>query len=121
MTPEQLRKIDALVAEHTFEMTYSERWLTWWADDPSGMPGWRDGEVIWEKLPHYSTDIAAAWEVLEKMKSSVALIELTESEYAKARASFLPFSGDAVIADENEMPLAICLAALKVKGVEVKR
>ncbi len=73
-----------------------------------------------ESLPHYSTDIAAAWQVVEKMAEGGLRLSLDR------------FGGDpwwAEFADEGweqgaqatsaTAPMAICLAALKAKGVEV--
>ncbi len=73
-------------------------------------------------LAHYSTDIKAAWEVLEKLKHLLPEICVVDSDLdwgcsfqhvdqAILRGSW-PISSTA--------PMAICLAALKSKGVEVE-
>ena len=54
------REIDALVAEHIFckrkeRVKAGGKRVTIWHDGYSGGP-----------LPHYSTDISAAWEVVKK-------------------------------------------------------
>ena len=67
-------------------------------------------------VPRFSTDIAAAWEVVVKLKMAV------ESDGSLWRAGTkLPGHGN-LYWDETEeadtAPLAICLAALKVLGVQ---
>lgn len=96
-----LRQIDALVAEHVMG----------WADD-----GWpRDPQGMGhENFPKYSSDISIAWEVVEKMRADLwnvtvyiqdtqgcTMHKYNESYYLKA----------------DSIPLALCLAALKSKGV----
>ena len=86
-----------------------------------------DGYWRWVELPHYSTDIAAAWQVVEKMRSSGWRFEAFDT----IRDSWLVRFGKGEfnhyenewskehISDENSCTLAICLAALKAVGVEV--
>ena len=67
------------------------------------------------ELPRYSTDIAAAWEVVEEMqrRNFWALINLYSSYcrviFTLASAFLEPFE---VRAEPNEIPLSICRAAL---------
>ena len=68
------------------------------------------GRSEWEGIPRYSTDIAAAWEVVEKMRARGLIVDLTLGAGAYCRiGGFRPF------AEERgaTAPLAICLAALK--------
>lgn len=69
-------------------------------------------DVKWAEAPHYSTDIAAAWQVVERMKPlGIWLVDL--QDYYKA--AFLN-SDDDVVGGEvsaETAPLAICRAALK--------
>jgi hypothetical protein len=77
--------------------------------------------VFVENVPYYSTDIAAAWEVMENLVS-------TPGPNGDHHSVQVDYSGDVVVViDENEdwrvsaiagtVPLAICLAALRAKGV----
>jgi len=116
MTSDSGREIDALVAEHVMGAVWNNV-----PNYPGGacdilqFPGGHgilverrcsDGRTIYPaNLPAYSTDIAAAWEVVEKMEG----------------ADFDRFDGHlgplhAMTA--KEAALDICLAALKAKGVE---
>ena len=64
---------------------------------------------------HYSTDISAAWEVVEKMKASVKNLNLREYAYNRTYATFGDSDMTAKWAEangENSASLAICRAAL---------
>lgn len=84
-----------------------------------------------KSLPHYSTDIAAAWLVVEKMRllGFSYCIEQAISE-EKPTAWFVPKSygagihvleqiAEAISEKSDSLPHAICLAALKAVGVEL--
>ena len=114
------RELDALVAEKVMGFClcpYDPKWMR--ADTGSGI--WIDGDT-WRCTDHgkpaftpwrsYSTDIAAAWEVVEKMREDYEpRIELWDEGWEVTiltgtdRGSA---SGRALTA-----PLAICRAALK--------
>ncbi len=103
------RDIDALVAEHVMEIDGGVRHTNDYAvfearpDDPV------TGE--WVSIRHYSTQISAAWEVVEKVERRGAhfMLESTGKKGANTWcAQFDP--GEAVSADTA--PLAICLSAL---------
>jgi len=67
-------------------------------------------------VPNYSTDIAAAWEVVVKLKMAVE----TDGSLWRAGTK-LPGHGNLYWNETEEAhtaPLAICLAALKTIGVE---
>lgn len=86
-----LRKIDALVDEHVM--------------------GW--GCYI---VPNYSSDITAAWEVVEKMEG-----EWFNLSAASPKGWYAAFgSPDNESTYGDTAPLAICLAALKTKGIDIK-
>jgi hypothetical protein len=119
MNSNQLRKIDALVAEHVMG------WANIDVPDakiPSLVIGVRydmHGGVPahWE-VPSYSTNLAAAWEVVEKLTeegyefwvSGDGRVELYDQDDNQFHAGY---------STRRTAPLAICLAALKAKGVEV--
>lgn len=75
------------------------------------------GFVVQYRPPNYSTDIAAAWEVVEKLQARFLRVDVSAinsdgftvkiwvSEYA-----------DHIYAMGDTAPLAICLAALKSVG-----
>lgn len=90
------RELDLLVAEKIF--------------------GWSPSQV-YDKHSYlsYSTDISAAWEVVEKVKSeySVTIDTCLEHE-GKWLCTFAYHQ-----VEGDSAPHAICLAALKAKGVEV--
>jgi len=137
MTTEELRGLDAEIAEKVMGfVSYTD---TYYQPPvrilfPPGMaarfntddaPGYTRGGGLCQWVPHYSTDIAAAWQVVLKMSSRgvVAVEEIG------------PYRGDddghancaiTLYGDEEEdpmmimraaetAPLAICLAAIAVQ------
>src|SRR5574340_1238788 len=82
---------------------------------------WFWGRSVGAKVPHYSTDIAAAWEVCEKFKA--------ENYYVMVRAFHDQSQWDCMIQKDHNAQifdelqptahLAICIAALRAVGVEV--
>ena len=120
------RELDALVAEKVMGLTrHDESYVT----ESIGKVlrfVWRDGcgDCVYSGdmfLPRYSTNIADAWEVVEKLVS-------TPGPNGDHHSVQVDYSGDAVVViDENEdwqvsaiastAPHAICLAALRAKGV----
>lgn len=111
------RELDALVAEKVMGDYISDR---------EGEPGsWRGPDFT--PLPQYSTDISAAWEVVEKIinHSDYVCWELSSEWKGDGAKSDYPFyarfclgNGDKT-AGADTAPHAICIAALKVVGVEV--
>ena len=65
-------------------------------------------EVLYD-LPHYSTEIAAAWEVVEKMREKYGFLLTDETPWIAELidCDFLRITGEAETA-----PLAICRASL---------
>ena len=113
------RELDALIAEKIIGWRVDYDSYRHWTDIPGvkakdlilSEPGYIfHGEKTIEDVPHYSTDIAAAWQVAEKVRLTVA-----------------PFGADMWSAThdgkyfrvEHSAPYAICLAALRACGVEV--
>ena len=111
------RELDALVAEKVMGLRFV------WRSQLTDHYGYNAG--VWtiptkwgtmdltEEPPRYSTDIAAAWEVVEKMREDGFLVALYRS-------------AGAWIADTNPgygksdtAPHAICLAALRAVGEDV--
>lgn len=84
---------------------------------PQELHSWQD------RLPLYSTDIAAAWEVVEKLKSLGFKVGVDEegSDLAACVVAKSERGIVHVIASETAAtaPLAICLAALRACGVEI--
>ena len=97
------REIDSLVAEHVMGLRVNLDCETPEVDDNHG--------CVYD-MPEYSTDIAAAWEVVERLN--------IEGLHACIRVLHRPscrFKSDTVWADTT--PKAICLAALKAKGIDI--
>lgn len=119
------RELDALIAENV--MGWEIRWLGcephhYWEPDDGRGGRWND------RLPEYSTDIAAAFQVVEKMKrvrlwfsccyqTGALRDDLSAMAWScrfrgfKRGESIEGFHGD------KSLPRAICLAALKAVGV----
>lgn len=68
-------------------------------------------------VPHYSTDLRAAWEVLEEIKSKLKG-EIAISCVNHNMWEIFPnwHTDGQSLAEAETMPLAICLAALKLVG-----
>lgn len=67
-------------------------------------------------VPYYSTDISAAWEVVEKLAPKEDEFRITRYHLQEWSCVFEFFNQSAVSADTA--PMAICLAALKAVGHE---
>ena len=117
------RELDALVAEKVMGLevrsitvmdskgTHSDVGTV---DAPRRMPDGRMGVNV-DKLPAYSTDIAAAWEVVEKLGLAFELGWLPEDKGFNWDASFGEKRGSeaGTTTYASTAPHAICLAALK--------
>jgi Phage ABA sandwich domain len=96
------RELDALVAEKVmgWHVWHDEFHDAWHCNDPATAA--RGSHV-----PSYSTDIAAAWQVVEQIAGTNAVSISTQ---------YLPFRWQAVLAGKTASaptaPLAICRAAL---------
>jgi hypothetical protein len=142
-----LRELDAMVAEKVLgwepNQAPPDGFFCRTAGDVKGdrfAPVWWKTPVDWrcgvcDGVPPYSSDIAAAWEVVERLS-------LTEVFYMEVRNTIggavrvrLSFSDTLVAGTENEWgeierkgeviaataPLAICLAALASVGITVNQ
>jgi len=124
MTP---RERDALVAEKVFgnkvswfslhvnSLGYEENLPDKDGDCPMQLM-LADGE--WSTIPKYTTDISAAWEVMEKMRKSGCLVSV-HNVFGGYRSTVVPHEHDAFWGDAPTAPEAICLAALRAVGVDV--
>jgi len=104
------RELDALISEDVlgipcFYHDESENYI----GEHSDMP-----------IPHYSTDIAAAWEVWEHLVGhgwTIGLEYMKTAQGMQYRCDLhATKTGDVVDVFAPEAPLAICLAALKAVG-----
>lgn len=91
-----LREIDRLVAEKVM--------------------GWILLENNPDKLPRYSEDIAAAWNVVEKLKMYEPELSWSDETHSWW---FVFHKLPHRIQSQDTASLAICLAALKANGIEV--
>ena len=110
-------------------------WIKAFYGGPGGTVVWVDPELIIEKkdegevevqvdqikaIPSYSTSIEAAWEVVEKMRSAGYGFEIC---HRPGLNLVVGFEADHHMVSghwaTDEIPLAICRAALNAKGVEI--
>jgi hypothetical protein len=113
------RELDALVGTKIMGYEYNH---TSGVDCPTcGYDGLYDTDKTY---PGYSTDIAAAWEVVEKLDSLEDFefrMESDQGELIKWHVEFHKLSdGQCFPASEHSAALAICLAALKALEVEAQ-
>lgn len=99
------RELDALVAEKVMGKKWS---------------GARWGRGA---LPHYSTDIAAAWQVVEKLQADGFALLLDGNLHEQWTAAFTKGEPDGTgneFRTASTAPMAISLAALATVGVSVE-
>lgn len=119
------RELDALIAEKVMGWTnVAERRNTFTRPGaliPSDWRGWSGDTPNGEReqlIPPYSTDIAAAWQVVERF--SAKWIDIV---YRPDAGWWVTIDGrghgNAGGAIEKTLPLAICLAALKALGITI--
>jgi hypothetical protein len=104
------RELDALVAEKVMGVG-----VEWWNGEPLYVVT-QDGHISSHHLAEYSTDIAAAWEVAEKLRADGLEISVHNSwPYNDGRrwCCDIMAHGKWDNAKAETAPLAICLAALK--------
>ena len=126
-------ELDALVAEKV--MGFQWRWkIGGWINPPCAFlspPDETKGEVVHDAatlsamearhtcyVPSYSTSIAAAWELVKKMLANGHLFGLSHDYPAHDDKWVASFSADGDLDVADTAPLAICLAALAVKGAK---
>lgn len=126
------RELDAIVAENVmgfaaknFPMNGGWFYIGHWECKTIGGieipgPGGHPMDAYWEMnskpLPHYSTDIAAAWQVVEKLdlfRGTALLGANSGHDRGWQIVEECQDLGD-IIAEAETAPLVICLAALKI-------
>ncbi len=139
------REIDALVAEHVMGWRWVEHGGFDWIVPPDVVPdiaffmwGHRihddkpqfSGEFE-NVLPHHSTDIAAAWKVVEAMRAAGWRLHIQDAS-SRGNSKSKDELGRPYWSAELEryehceygygptVPRAICIAALRAKGVNVE-
>jgi hypothetical protein len=119
------RELDALVAEKVFGIDVNAETdeVDW--DDGPNFPNFYKQKV---RIAPYSTDIAAAWEVVERLMQMENKIDVEQSEYSgsitgkkqrewKCRLNWGGWIGKQQIISWGESaPHSICLSALKLVG-----
>lgn len=108
MTTDELRELDAEVHEKVFGLGSTFDIGDLWGHDEDG--DWGDES---EPVPHYSSDIEAAWLVVEKMDNVIFNLQRRRGVWMCAFAP--PARGHAAA---ETAPLAICKAALKEPSTE---
>lgn len=117
------RALDALVATHVMG------WKNFRGHYYPASPH-PEANILGHVVPPYSTDIAAAWQVVEKLKErsdlfpQISWIRVHDNQYqhrCEIWQNDPPNKLYGWLADvyADTAPLAICLAALAVMGVEV--
>jgi hypothetical protein len=123
-TTATLLELDALVATHVLGWTEVAPFKQVHAHDPI-LQGVRPGVIASPytgykprvPVPNYSRDIAAAWEVLEKVRGPGVEVRLFSGGW---KAGWTCEVGSLASTTRETAPLAICLAALEAVGVQVK-
>lgn len=114
------RELDALVAEKVMGLAITTTWKGKLATESE----WKEIETVPGPYKHYSIDISAAWEVVEKMEKEgfdFCIHKYNGNSYYKAQ---FDKNGDldTIIYREptgESAPHAICLASLEAIGMEV--
>lgn len=124
---ESLRHLDKLVAESIFnwcdfwespisqDIELSSRYLMGYPPQEQAMGIDAERQEVW----NYSTDIASAWSITEKFYSATIDKLSNGAEY---NAYLVTTDGKANVdgyARAKTMQIALCLAALKTKGIQV--
>lgn len=103
-------EIDALVAEHVMKLDKLR--------DNAGRLIYLADPQHWDTIPHYSTDMTAAWEVFDKIiVASKYDLGVMRDRSTKDWVVVDVFTGH-YKSRATTVPMTICLAALKLKGVE---
>jgi hypothetical protein len=109
------RELDALVAERVMGWQWNDYTVNYGNDDYRTVRGLFDVKGSFDshdRFPEYSTDIAAAWRVVEKLKPDWAIrIEVRPSGVYCDIISLTERRVEKVT--ESSVPLAICRAALR--------
>jgi hypothetical protein len=99
------RELDALIAEKVmgWKVNGHDSYYRWWGSPP----GWKEPQSV--EIPHYSTAIAAAWTVVEKLGLWVGPFVKGEWWCFQSVADYLNSRN---ISKAPSGQLAICRAAL---------
>jgi len=118
------RELDALIAERVMGLEVVKNKKGGWSIGPADYYDSYGEMIMYNRLPNYSYDIAAAWEVVEKLRNkttAVSLATLWDQSLDKMQwIAKVEFWGtdkfEFAVADEA--PEAIALVSLK--AMEVK-
>jgi hypothetical protein len=106
------RELDALVAEKVMGLEIEKI--------ANGHMWFRDGVTLRSPIPHYSTDIAAAWHVVEHLNAQSITVEITalvSRANRSVRHIVYTYNNETCMprdqAIESSAPYAICVVALK--------
>jgi len=119
------REIDVLIAEHIFEWVKEEKlgMLYLYPHSHFSLGACHYWEpVIWNKLavadflPHFATQIQDSWQIIE-LYEKICRFHLSGFDGGIYRANF----GEPINTkhEADTIQLAICLAALKLKNIEI--
>lgn len=110
------RELDALIAEKVMglHVEWRDGRPLWVGKDLPGTPLVLDGGLFGHTIPNYSTDIARAWEVVEKFNDCRLHRDPKDRMWICAMNSY---SAHQPVGEAITAPLAICLAALKAVGI----
>lgn len=118
MTP---REIDALIAKHVMGLTVERKRFPFdYLEGDRGDPyDYIDTQTNWP-IPDYTTSVSDAWRVVQQMQHDYWRLRLVGMPKGEWMARFWKYdTGEAEKAVADTAPMAICLAALEAKGVEV--
>lgn len=121
MTP---RELDALVAEKVFGLVvYKDEKGHHWFDKPGITRHVSPPKPVVHKVAveRYSTEISAAWLVVEEMRKRGYRFKLIETDPGDQYGVswWIPREAFGVVEYAQTAPEAICIAALKALGVEI--
>lgn len=109
------REMDKAISQYVFG---NKEFVCRHSDDDYHVVNEQNGLIAYLYVPHYSINIAAAWEVVEKMEMWV--VPAHDSQGDRAGWNACPYGDYSKYGatNANTAPLAICRAALKALGVE---
>lgn len=120
------REIDVLIAEKIFNWEWSNirerKFLSPpLTDEISNWTGMWNEKGIPHYLPHYSTNISDAWEIVEKMrKDNDYWFELTtDKSFSLDYRCYFQLDDNEFEAIASTAPMSICLVALESVGVDI--
>jgi hypothetical protein len=103
------RALDAEIARRVFGHAVKE-------SDAGGIFTYDDSSGYWLHVPRYSTDMAAAWSVVERLGHLYHPVMLTDLGPEWTLRWLVQIKSRHVAAREATAPLAICYAALAAMG-----